>query len=178
MHKRSMFFALVLGTLLCGAEALAQTPDSNAAPKASAQVPSTAYRLDFSILELDDGKKINTRRYSMNLSADNRRDLKFVTRVPIQSEQGKFEYLDVGTSISARLYGERVTPLTIDVNADISSFAVPNDEAAPGGHPLLREMRISAVTAVALDKAMTIGSVDDPNSKREYQLELRVTKLQ
>jgi hypothetical protein len=116
----------------------------------------------------------------MNLTdADSERggqDLKIGTRVPIQSENGKFEYLDSGTHVRARII-HWITPVILDLNADISRFASP-DEATQSGHPLLRQMRIGASTALILNKPMIIGSVDDPNSKREYQLELTVTKLQ
>jgi hypothetical protein len=63
------------------------------------------------------------------------------------------------------------------VIADIRNFASPKD-ATRTGHPLLRQMRIGASTALVLNKPMIIGSVDEPDSKREYQLELTVTKLQ
>jgi hypothetical protein len=194
MHSRTELFAVILGVVLClvpltraqdetssPKEQSAPKQDTNSAPKTSpSQRPASAYHLDFSLYELEDGKKLNTRRYSMNLtdaeSEVGGQDLKIVTRAPIQSENGKFEYLDIGTTIRARII-HWTTPVILDVNADISSFA-SSDEATKGGHPLLREMRIGASTVLTLNKPMIIGSVDDPNSKREYQLELTVTKLQ
>jgi hypothetical protein len=38
-------------------------------------------------------------------------------------------------------------------------------------------MIISGSTLVISDKPVIIGSVDDPNSKRQFQLEVTVTKL-
>jgi hypothetical protein len=194
MHRRAALFAVIMGTVLCVVpltraqdetsspkEQPAPKQDLNGAAKTSpSQRQAMAYHLDFSVDELEDGKKLNTRRYSMNLtdaeSESGGQDLKIGTRVPIQSENGKFEYLDVGTTIRARILNW-ITPVILDVNAEISSFASP-DEATRSGHPLLRQMRIGASTALILNKPMIIGSVDDPNSKREYQLELTVTKLQ
>jgi hypothetical protein len=115
----------------------------------------------------------------MNLTdadSDGGQDLKIGTRVPVQSENGKFEYLDIGTTIRARFI-HWTSPVIVNVNADISNFASP-DDATRTGHPLLRQMRIGASTALVLNKPMIIGSVDEPDSKREYQLELTVTKLQ
>jgi hypothetical protein len=193
MHSRAALFAVLMGTVLClvpltRAQDESASPkeqptpkqDTNGAAKTSAtQRQATAYHLDFSLNELEDGKKLNTRRYAMNLTdadSDGGQDLKIGTRVPVQSENGNFEYLDIGTTIRARFI-HWTTPVIVNVNADISNFASP-DDATRTGHPLLRQMRIGASTALVLNKPMIIGSVDEPDSKREYQLELTVTKLQ
>jgi hypothetical protein len=193
MHSRAALFAVLMGTVLClvpltRAQDESASPkeqptpkqDTNGAAKTSAsQRQAAAYHLDFSLNELEDGKKLNTRRYAMNLTdadSDGGQDLKIGTRVPVQSENGNFEYLDIGTTIRARFI-HWTTPVIVNVNADISNFASP-DDATRTGHPLLRQMRIGASTALVLNKPMIIGSVDEPDSKREYQLELTVTKLQ
>ena len=49
----------------------ARSQESSGTTKTTEQEPSKpveAYRLDFSITELEDGKKINTRQYSVNLN--------------------------------------------------------------------------------------------------------------
>jgi hypothetical protein len=43
--------------------------------------------------------------------------------------------------------------------------------------PLLRQLRINASTVAMPGKPTVIGVVDDPNSKRQFQLEVTVTKL-
>ena len=45
----------------------------------------------------------------------------------------------------------------------------------PGGAAEL--LRINASTLALPGKPMVVGSLDDPNSKREFQLEVTVTKL-
>jgi hypothetical protein len=62
------------------------------------------------------------------------------------------------------------------VTADISNVALP-DQAKLGEHPLLRQMKISGSTVVVPDKPTIIGSVDDPNSDRRFELEVTVTRL-
>jgi hypothetical protein len=42
---------------------------------------------------------------------------------------------------------------------------------------VIRQLKISAGTLAQLGKPMVVGSVDDPNSKRQFQLEVTVTKL-
>jgi len=38
-------------------------------------------------------------------------------------------------------------------------------------------MKIEASTIAVVGKQMVVGIVDDPNSKRQYQLEVTVTRL-
>src|ERR1700683_425986 len=90
----------------------AQESATSKSSSEATEKPATAYRLDFSVNEIEDGKKINTRQYSMNLNADDSNEIKIGTRVPVESKQGEFTYLDVGTSIWCRL-GERAHGLPI-----------------------------------------------------------------
>jgi hypothetical protein len=176
MQTRTAFLAFALGVILCGGASKGWSQDSGTARPSEKQV--TAYRVDFSINELDDGKKINTRHYSMNLTDDELggKNLKIGARVPVEAEQGKFQYLDVGTNIDARMV-ERPNSLSLQIRVDISSFGIPDQATRGGGQPLIRQMLISGATLVVSDKPVIIGSVDDPNSKHQFQLEVTVTKL-
>ncbi|MGB9195881.1 MAG: hypothetical protein WCB53_03030, partial [Terriglobales bacterium] len=81
----------------------ATSSSSTKSAEQKATVPLEAYRVDFSINELEDGKKVNTRQYSMDLTKDQPQDIKIGTKVPVETKEGAFQYLDVGTSISGRL---------------------------------------------------------------------------
>jgi 3D (Asp-Asp-Asp) domain-containing protein len=177
MFKKMVLATALLLTLTVGTairNALAQDANpSKSAPEAEKTV--NAYRLDFSVNEIEDGKKINSRQYSMNLNADDGNEIKIGTRVPIESKQGEFTYLDVGTTIWCRI-GERANGLPISVRAEISNFAMP-DQQGQQVRPVLRQLSIRGSTVAQLGKPIVIGSVDDPNSKRQFQLEVTVTKL-
>lgn len=150
-----------------------------ATPKPSAETqekPVDPYRLDFTINEIEDGKKINSRQYSLNLNAGDRNDVKIGTRVPVELKQGEMQYVDVGTSIEARVR-DRDNGLALEVRAEISNFATPDQANRPSSAPLLRQMRINASTVIIPGRPTIVGSVDDPNSKRQFQLEVTVTKL-
>src|SRR5262249_17227545 len=126
-----------------------------------------AYRLEFSLYELEDGKKINNRQYSMNIVEGIQfQDIKIGTRFPVEMKQGEVQYLDVGTSISARVQ-EAKSGINLEVRADLSNFAIP-DQAAKSSLPLLRQLRISGATIVTSAKPIVLGVVDDPNSKRQF----------
>lgn len=181
MHRGMIIPAMAVLVFLCAHELRGQTPaakpETKEEGKASAPRPVTAYRLDIAINELEDGKKINTRRYSINTTSDsNPQSLRIGTRVPVESETGKFTYLDVGTNINARI-ATWVTPMTVNVFAEVSSFATPEDATKVRGNPLLRQIRIEGTVPITTDKPIVVGTVDDPTSRRTFQLELTVAKL-
>jgi len=160
------------------ARAAAQTKgEAEGAAKADrAERPVHPYRVDFSIYELEDGKKINTRQYSLNLNAEDANELKIGTRVPVETKQEEFQYLDVGTNIWCRI-GERSDGIPLSVRAELSNFAIPEQGSGQSARPAIRQLQIHASTVAVLGKPMIVGSVDDPNSNRQFQLEVTVTKL-
>ncbi len=186
MRKVSAVWTIaILGFIIaCGIEGHAQEaapakhePEAKAQSKADAdEKPVHAYRLDFSVNELEEGKKINARQYSLNLNADDANEIKIGTRVPVESGHEQFQYMDVGTSIWCRI-GERPDGIPLSVRADISNFAIPDQGTGHESRPVVRQFKINASTLVLPGKPMIVGSVDDPNSKRQFQLEVTVTKL-
>jgi hypothetical protein len=143
---------------------------------------SGAYRVDFTISELEDGKKINARQYSMNFKSPEANEMKIGTRVPVEVKAGEVQYLDVGTSIWARVKDQADggaalgNNIMLNVKAELSNFAIP-DQQNQTMRPAIRQMKIEASTIAVVGKPMIVGSADDPNSKRQFQLEVIVTKL-
>lgn len=174
----------------------AQEKEQEPAKKPAEQVqrPVSAYRLDFSLNEMQAGKKINTRQYSMQLSTDTDgrfgggggKQIKIGTQVPYEkwheaaegeTNKGHVEmsYIDVGTRIRA-LIKENGNGLELSVDCDITSLADP-EQTKSSSRPMLRQMNIEGSTVTEVGKPVVIGSVDDPDSKRQFQLEVTATKL-
>ena len=171
--------ALLVALAAGGGVGRVAAQQSSEAPKAAAQDSPKlveAYRLDFSINELEDGKKINTRQYSMNLNGNDSNELKIGTRVPLEGKEGQVEYIDVGTDIAGRMQS-RNGQVEVFMHTDMSNFAIPEQAQGHDTHPVIRQLKISGSTLAVLGKPMIIGSVDDPNSKRQFQVEVTVNKL-
>jgi len=138
------------------------------------------FRLDFSFSELEDGKQINTRHYSMNLTAGESNEIKIGTRVPVSTGTGvpsQFQYIDVGTNIWAQLRERGDDPLVLVVRSEVSNLDVTKDGPEKYLPPIVRQIKISGDTLLVVGKSIVIGSMDDPNSKRQFQLEVVITKL-
>jgi len=159
-------------------KAATQTESSEAKTKSQAwDKPLEEYHLDFSLNEIEDGKKINSRQYSTNLATNEGNEIKIGTRVPVESKEGEFQYLDVGTSLFARI-GEVRGQTELTVRAETSNFAMPESNSEKRDlHPVIRQLKMGGTALLPLAKTIVMGSADDPNSKRQFQLEVTVTKL-
>jgi hypothetical protein len=179
-----MFRKTILSVTIMAALALAMAPSGAAQADAKSPEPEitrSAYRLDYTMTELDEGKKINSRQFSMNSRSGDSNEIKIGTRVPVESKQGEFQYLDVGMNIRCHLADQTDgaqpgSTVSLSVQADVSNFAIP-EQQGQNMRPTIRQMRIEASTITPLGKPMVIGVVDDPNSKHQFQLEVTVTKL-
>jgi len=179
-RKRSALLLGVFSLMICCA---AQTMLAQDKEKQDSTPAATGYRLDYSVNELEDGKKINTRQYSMNLSVLSDRvwdgdtnAIKIGARVPVEPKNGEFQYLDIGTNIWSRLRQQKDT-LTLEFRAELSNIAATGDQQAQQARPVVRQVQINGSTVVLPGKPMALGVVDDPTSRHQFQLEVTVTKL-
>jgi len=163
--------------------------DGSKQSSAAAQDSVEAYRLEVSFNELEDGKKLNTRHYSIDLTGGRPNDIKIGTRVPVVSANcnsssasspsggayEQYQYVDLGMHLSAQLISHGGD---LHVSGDVSSLDTSaGPETNPRLAPIIRQIKIEGSTALVLGKPILIGSADDPNSKRQFQLEVTVTKL-
>jgi hypothetical protein len=139
--------------------------------------PLQPYRLDFTLSELEAGKKINTRHCSMNLTAGSTNEIKIGTRVPVATGTSQFQYMDVGTNIWANLR-EVGNDLQLEVRSDVSNLDMSSArDHSNSSAPIVRQIQINGKTLLVTGKAITVGTIDDPNSNHEFQLEVTATRL-
>lgn len=191
MRKRTLLVAVLSLMIAVGYARTARAQEESKGTVSSKPVKVEdsvdAYLLDVSFNELEDGKKLNTRHYSIDLTDGRPGDIKIGSRVPVvtancgsssaSSPSGgdQYQYLDLGTHLSAQLINHGNE---LHVSGDISSL----DTSAGSGTstrlgPVIRQIKIEGSAALVLGKPILIGSADDPNSRRQFQLEVTVTKL-
>jgi hypothetical protein len=151
--------------------------------------PSDSYKVDFTVNELDNGKKINSRSYSMLVRADalpkftDTKRLRVGSRVPYSTSTGtdtatnNIQYQDVGMNIDCRLLPMGNGNVVIQTNWEYSSV-----EGGPGvSHdtlgPVFRQVHSSVEAVVPLDKPTVISEMDDVASTHRYVFEVKVTKI-
>ena len=175
---------LVLLTALLAVIPMMQAQDtstSQSAPKKEAP-KKTAYRIDFKLYELEDGKRVNQREYSLIAAADVHRrgasTLRIGTRVPISYEEKKESYMNVGLDLSCSLWQED-DKLWGAFAVDLSTFALPEQNADPrhGGMPVLRNAHQDAETSLNPGKPQVLTTIDDLNSKKRTLVEVVATRI-
>lgn len=176
-----MMMFLAIGTLAAQEDTKkSQEPAEKDAIVKKAAIPT--YKMAFSIYELQDGKKINQRDYSLLVEANDRgaNTLKIGTKVPVDTGGGGTTYADVGFELRCSAAETANNKLAVSVDMTVTSFAIPEQNTDPrtaGSRPVLRGVtqRVSAV--VNPGKPQIITSMDDVNSTKRMQVELTATKV-
>ncbi|HKR86526.1 MAG TPA: hypothetical protein VJS37_20360 [Terriglobales bacterium] len=170
------------------------TKSDSAKPTATNQkaISIEPYRLDFSFNELENGKKINTRHYTITTTAGSANEIKIGSRVPLtvsgETSSANYQYIDLGTYIWAMLrdkgFGaQALDGLQLEVRSEISATKHEDVDVAPRAPhsaftpPIISQIKINGATQLVVGKPMMIGIGDDPYSNRQFQLEVTATKL-
>jgi len=155
---------------------LALIPTSATAQQdTKAPKPITAYRLEFSVRELENGKRLNSRNYMMMAEDNSFARIRVGNKVPYQVADKQYQYNNIGMNIDCRPHEEQ-EGVALDVTVDISSVAPPS-ETAPSYNPVFRSSRSEVQTVVAFGKPTLITSLDDVESNRRYEIEVTATKV-
>ncbi|HEY6252972.1 MAG TPA: hypothetical protein VI685_23690 [Candidatus Angelobacter sp.] len=145
------------------------------------------YKAVFLIYEVEDGKKINERTYTLPVNSvdGSPRDgsMKVGTRVPVATatatgDKTQWQYVDVGLSIDCNVT-EQEDKFIVHGDLQLSSFALPEQGTEPrsGGNPVLRNIRENFTTLVLPGKPTLVTTMDDVNSKKRLQVEVTVTRI-
>jgi hypothetical protein len=176
MLKQLTFAAILSIAVLTPHSVLAQA-NTDAKPAPSSE---QHYHLDFVVKEVEAGKVINSRSYSMIIATTDRASIRTGTRVPINVSSipntENYTQIDVGVNIDCNSAKELNNKLILKVKAEISSVAEPNEGNRPGG-PAVRHNTWDSNVIIPLKQPTTIFSSDDLASKRKMQLEVTATPI-
>jgi hypothetical protein len=150
---------------------------------AAADKPPNVYRLDFALSEFVDGKKVNTRNYTVTAREAEMNKLRSGARYPIATatveKNTQFQYLDIGVSIDCRVV-ERGGYLELNAVVEssdlegVSPHVVPNLSLGP--NPVVGQMKSDIRSLIRPGTPTMISSMEDPASKRRFQLDVTATK--
>jgi hypothetical protein len=177
--KRHAKAVLILIALFAGSMALFAQDQQKPAPKPEVNLPNW-YKVEITLNEFENGKKTNTRSYTLEAEANGpRSEMKLGDRVPVSTGSGgQFQYMDMGLNISS-FVTERYERIGLFVSVEQSNFTFPGQgEHSVPNIPVIRQLRMENRTYVTLGKPTLIASVDDPErTNHKYTVEATVTKL-
>lgn len=142
--------------------------------------PLGAYQLEFTITELADGKKINTRTYSLVAQQGMLNKLRVGGRLPVvtstasSSFPSQFQYIDVGVNIDCEVR-EREGFVLLASTIDVSSLAPQRDEQTH--QAVVRQVRSEVRTILSPGRPTVISGMDDPTTKARFEFEVTATKV-
>ena len=119
-----------------------------------AQSKHDAYRVDYALHEVEQGKRINTRNFSLLLEESGSGNIRMGNKIPVQTSGGgtagsTMQYIDVGLTLECRLQN-RDGILLLDTRVETNGAEA--DQGKP--MPVIRQMRATADTAVTPGKPM------------------------
>jgi hypothetical protein len=140
----------------------------------NAPSPRHFYRLDFVLREMDDGKALNQRTFTMGVSADpaDTRErtwwnLRAGTRLPVSDQKGT-NFIDVGVNLDVTAK-DADNALQLEVTSEISSVAT---DAAPNTPPAIRQLKVKGAVLAPLGRPTIIFTADDPASRHQFELQV------
>lgn len=178
MRKRVLIVMLMAAfvRLIAAQENAKEAPKQDEPAQAK---PLSAYKLQFQLRELQDGKVVNTRDYAVMMQENSRAvDVRIGSRVPVKNDKD-FTYLDIGTNL--RCWELRAQPphIGIGCTVEISNFALPDQKLQTGiaTAPVLNQIRCDTPAVVEEGKQTVISSIDDPTSTKRYEIAVTATKV-
>src|SRR5277367_443946 len=142
----------------------------------SAEAPKF-YKLDFVVKEVESGRVVTSRAYSMLVATDSTGSLRAGSKVPMRTsaDGAPVSFIDVGTNFDCKAIKESPQhDLSLFLIAEISSTV--HDTAKPD-YPVIRQNKWSSSIIVPMKKASVIFSSDDATTKGQVQLELTATPV-
>jgi hypothetical protein len=146
--------------------------------------PAT-YKLEFTVHQFENGKKINDRSYAVIVERGRARDdanrysLKAGSKIPVvtgSSSGGisQYNYVDIGMNFDCRLWGPD-DGLMLQSTVEVSSLSMPQ-QGSPN-QPTVRQAKADLVSPISSAKPVTIASFDEVDAPRRMDIEVTATKL-
>jgi hypothetical protein len=187
--RRIALLGMLVMLALASQGAAAQGDKKTENPESAAQTgntpvkkPLNVYRLDFALSEFVDGKKVNTRSYTVTAREDEMNKLRSGARYPVatatvEKNETQYQYLDVGVSIDCRVV-ERGAYLELNAVVDSSVIEGADAHAAtyPSIGPVIGQMKSDIRSLIRPGVPTMVSSMEDPASKRRFQLDVTATK--
>ena len=153
-------------------------PKANAATEQPA--PKHYYKLNFVLRETDEGKVLNQRRFSLDISVEAPRarsnpdwwNVRSGTRVPVSGSKD-VNYIDVGVNLDVRAE-EVAEGLQMQITSEISSVGTQSGIGVTA--PAIRQLKVRSAMLAPVGKPAVVFTADDPASTHRFELEVISTR--
>jgi hypothetical protein len=146
------------------------------ASAAFAQDAPPAYRLTFTLHEMENGKRVNARTYSMLMETNTFTKLNVGAKVSMPTGQGSSQYTfyDVGVNVRAKVQEQSGQ---VRVTAEVESSSLNPQEHAGGPMPQVRQIRADIDALVTAGHPTTVVTLDDPGGAKHFEIEVTAARV-
>ncbi len=135
-----------------------------------------AYRLLFTITEIDNDKTISTQHVSMVAVIGLHASIKEGDKIPVatgsytenSAAQTQFTYIDVGMNFDATLT-QQANGVSLESKVEHSSVG-PSNTIAGVQEPVIRQTVLQGTSLLTVEKPVMLGSIDVPNTARRFDI--------
>jgi hypothetical protein len=140
--------------------------------------PKRTYRLAYTVIETDNGKRIGTQHYSMVVATGQRAILRQGSKVPIAMEsyiagsspaQRQISYIAVGTNFDASL---DESANGVRLRTKVERLSVAEERSGMSSQPVMRQISLEGTSFAILGKRLNLGSMDIPSSTKHLDIEV------
>lgn len=175
MHTTKM---LILAAVVIYLAAVAAAQQEKAAEQPAVN-PASTYRVQYTISEVADGKRINSRNYETLAQEPSGGQVSWTqirmgNRVPIPGDKEP-RYLDVGVSIDTGLQREG-GQMVMKTRFELTSVA-PEQGNSPSAMPVLRSIKFNSDHLVSTGQKVLVSSGEDMNTNHRFEVEAMLTRL-
>lgn len=129
------------------------------------------YRAHYKVDEVENGKTINSRSYTMTVNTGSSATIRIGSRVPYNTGKSIY-YQDIGMDINCYI-SNREGRIIVHTKISLMSLA---EKQAGLSTPVFRQFQFENSAVAILEKPLFVGSADDVASNRRYVIEVTVTK--
>jgi hypothetical protein len=151
-----------------------QSQNEQAAKKETAQ-DSTIYRVSYKVNEVENGKTINSRSYTLMAKTDSTATVRIGSRVPYLVEKDTPSYMNVSMNIDCNV-SKQEGNLVINTKLDMTTLEGSRPAAGLGSYPVIGTFQLQNSAAATLGKSAFVGAAEDVASNRHYEIEVTVTE--
>jgi type II secretory pathway component GspD/PulD (secretin) len=141
--------------------------------------PKKAYRLTYTITEIDGGKRVGVQHFSMVLTEGQRTVMKQGSKVPVVTgsynsgsagAESQVTFIDVGMNFDATLdpYGNGAR-----LKSKVEQLGIAEEKSGVGPQdPIVRQTAVEGTVFLTAGKPVVIGSLDVPGSTRHLDVDV------
>ncbi len=142
-----------------------------------------AYRLTYTLTEMDGTKRIGSHHYVIAVDLDAPpTSLKLGTKIPIETGasgpgslpgQTEISYIDIGVNIRSHL---RQFANGVELNSHVVQSAVDSQQSLLKS-PVIRVSDLESTVLLQENKPVILGTVDIPGSTHSLQIQVELTRI-